>query len=53
MNAETSLEEEVDELGRRADEDRRDERRQYRATALGRLMHVLGMTPDRPQSRTQ
>ncbi len=53
MNFQAGVEEEIDEGRRRADKNRRRERRQYRPASLRRLMHILRMTSHRPETRAQ
>ena len=53
VDAETRVEEEVDQRRRRADENRRDQRGQHRSTTLRRLVHVLRVAADGPQRRAQ
>lgn len=53
MNTEPSAEEEVDQARRGANQNRGAEGRENRTAPLRRLMHILGVAPDRPQGRSQ
>jgi hypothetical protein len=53
VDGHASVEEEVDEFGRGADEDSGDQRRHHRTPTLGRLMHILRVTANGPQNSSQ